>query len=464
MEEFKIGVVGTGYVGLVTGACLAHIGHHVTCVDKDADRIGALKNGRTPIYEPGLDDLVVSGARRGRLDFTTDLAQGVRGMDVLFIAVDTPQGEDGAADITNVAAVAQGVGRVLAQESDRSRPLVVVNKSTVPVGTGEYVSMLIQEGAEGAPVDYQVVSNPEFLREGSAVRDSLFPDRIVLGSDKRDALETMRQLYEPIITQTFPTQLDPRPKTAVPVVSTDLVSAEMIKYAANTFLATKISFINEISTICDLVGADIQSVSHGIGLDGRIGPRFLNAGIGWGGSCFTKDVAALRSITREYDHQPVLLDAAVTVNERQWRAVITHLQRELHTLKGKRVALLGLAFKPNTDDLRGAPSLEIARTLGSLGARVTGYDPVAGRNAAQLGVQNLQVVFDPYKALREAHAAVLVTEWREFQELDFARAAELMNSPALLIDGRNALDPNEIVAAGLRYQGFGRSYRNSQHP
>jgi len=477
-EEFSVGVVGAGYVGLVTGACLAHVGHRVVCVDRDEGRVAELREGRMPIYEPGLEELVAEGSRRGRLSFSTDLSEVVHGADVVFIAVDTPQGDDGSADLSSVGAVARSIGRALAKpgaqseaggtgaggtgRARRKRPLVVVNKSTVPVGSGDYVSMLIQEGAadsasgDSAAVDYRVVSNPEFLREGSAVYDSFFPNRIVLGAEKRDALDTMRALYEPIIEQTFPTRRDPRPRVAVPFVTTDLASAEMIKYAANAFLATKISFINEIATICELVGADVGSVAHGIGLDDRIGSRFLSAGIGWGGSCFPKDVAALRSIAREYDHEPVLLDAAVEVNERQRKRVISKLQRDLHTLKGKRVALLGLAFKPNTDDLREAPSLEIARALDQRGARVVGYDPVAGKKAAGLA-SDLKVVFDPYEALSGAHAAVVVTEWEEIRTLDPGRASALMEPPKLLVDGRNALDPKTAAAAGLLYRGFGRA-------
>ncbi len=285
--------------------------------------------------------------------------------------------------------------------------------------------------------------------------DSLFPDRIVLGAEERDALDTMRALYEPIIEQSFPTEIDPRPKVAVPFVTTDLTSAETIKYAANAFLATKISFINEIASICELVGADVGSVAHGIGLDERIGSRFLSAGIGWGGSCLPKDTAALRAIAREYDYEPVLLDATISVNERQGGRVIAKLQQELLTLKGKRVALLGLAFKPNTDDLREAPSLKIAEALDWHGAWAVGYDPVAGKKALGL-VPNLKVVFDPYEALKGAHAAVLVTEWDEFRELDLKRAASLMKEAPVLVDGRNALDPKEVRAAGLRYRGFGR--------
>ncbi len=466
VEEFNVGVVGAGYVGLVTGACLAHVGHRVRCVDKNEARVAELSEGRVPIYEPGLEELVARS--RKRLSFTTDLPGVVGDSDVLFIAVDTPPGEDGSADLTSVGAVARSVGRALTEMGReggavRERPLVVVNKSTVPVGSGDYVSMLVREGAQEAAsggetngeVDYRVVSNPEFLREGSAIYDSLFPDRIVLGAEKRDALDTMRALYEPIVEQTFPTPLDPRPRETVPFVTTDLASAEMIKYAANAFLATKISFINEMAALCELVGADVTNVATGIGLDNRIGARFLNAGIGWGGSCFPKDVAALRAVAREYGHEPVLLDATVSVNELQRKAVIQKLQRDLRTLKGKRVALLGLAFKPNTDDLREAPSLEIARLVNSLGARVVGYDPVAGKKAASL-VPDLKVVFDPYEALEGAHAAVVVTEWEEVRALDPERAASLMEDPKLLVDGRNAIDPAAALAAGLLYRGFGR--------
>jgi UDPglucose 6-dehydrogenase len=468
---YDVGVIGAGYVGITTGACLSHLGHRVRCVDKDARLISRLEEGQLPFYEPGLEELVERGARQERLRFSTELASVVPDADVLFIAVDTPQGVDGSADLSNIAEVARTIGRALSEPeaySSRERPLVVVNKSTVPVGSGDYVSMLIREGLEEASgrghheeeaAPFLVVSNPEFLREGSAVYDSLFPDRIVVGSDSREALETLRSLYEPLIEQSFATELDPRPKVAVPFVTTDLVNAEMIKYAANAFLATKVSFINEISNLCELVGADVGSVAHGIGLDERIGSRFLSAGIGWGGSCFPKDIAALRAVAREYDYEPVLLDATVAVNERQIKQVISKLQRELHTLKGKRIALLGLSFKPNTDDLRGAPSLQMARTLGNLGARVVGYDPVAGKKAASRAVPDLRVVYEPYEALRGAQAAVVVTEWEEVRELDLERAAALMEEPRVFVDGRNAVEPDSAHEAGLSYQGFGRRTR-----
>jgi UDPglucose 6-dehydrogenase len=456
MGETNVAVIGVGYAGLVTGACLAFVGHRVACVDKDEGRISRLRRGEMPLYEPGLEEMVSQQMRTGRLTFAGGIDEVVREADVVFIAVDTPRGDDGAADLSNVGAVARNIGRTLA-EARREDLLVVANKSTVPVGSGDYVSMLIKEGAEerGGSARFSVVSNPEFLREGSAVYDSLFPDRILLGSEEPAALTVMRSLYAPIIGQDFPTELKPRPKRQVPFVSTDLASAEMIKYAANAFLATKVSFINEIANLCELVGADVTEVARGIGMDERIGSRFLNAGIGWSGSCLPKDVSALRAVAREYDHEPTLLDATAAVNERQWRRVIAKLQRDLHTLKGKRVALLGLSFKPETDDLREAPSLKIAEALHTLGARAVGYDPVAGE-AAVKRMPELLVSFDPYEALREAHAAVVVTEWEEIKGLDPKKAAPLMRDPKLVVDGRNALDPSSWRDAGLLYTAFGR--------
>jgi UDPglucose 6-dehydrogenase len=391
MEHFSVGVVGTGYVGLATGACLAYIGHGVTCLDNDQGRVAGLREGRVPFYEPGLEELIAKSAGRLHFEGSEKLAEVVREVDVLFVAVGTPQGGDGSAG------------------------------------------------------------------EGSAVHDSLFPDRVVVGTDSWEALAVLRTLYTPIVEQSFPTEWDPRPKVAVPFVTTDLASAEMIKYASNAFLATKISFINEVANLCELVGADISEVAYGIGLDDRVGSRFLSAGLGWGGSCFPKDVAALRATARDYEYETPLLDAATAVNERQRRRVIHKLQRDLHSLKGRRVALLGLSFKPNTDDMRGAPSLAIAGALTSLGARVVGYDPVAGKAAARLA-PDIQVVFDPYEALRGAHAGVVVTEWEELRGLDPKRAASLMRDPKLIVDGRNALDAAASQQAGLLYRGFGRGY------
>src|SRR5918999_1019729 len=460
MKHLDVGVVGTGYVGLATGASLAYVGHRVTCLDNNQESVAGLREGRVPFYEPGLEELIAKSAARLRFAGSEGLTEVVRGSDILILAVGTPQGGDGSADLSNVADVARAIGRALGHSTPRELPLVVVNKSTVPVGSAYYVSTLVNDGIEemgGDGAGFRVASNPEFLREGSAVHDSLFPDRVVVGTDSREALDTLRTLYTPIVEQSFPTEWDARPKVAVPFVTTDLASAEMIKYAANAFLATKISFINEVANLCELVGADVSEVAYGIGLDDRVGPRFLSAGLGWGGSCFPKDVAALRATAREYEHEPPLLDGAAAVNERQRRRVIHKLQRDLHSLKGRRVALLGLSFKPNTDDLRGAPSLTIAGALNSLGAKVIVYDPVAGKAAAEL-MPDIQAVFDLYDALRGAHAAVVVTEWQEVRGLDPKKAASLMREPKLIVDGRNALDATASQEAGLLYRGFGRGY------
>src|SRR5829696_6017085 len=463
MEHFDVGVVGTGYVGLATGASLAYVGHSATCLDNNHERVASLTEGRVPFYEPGLEELIAKSAGRLRFAGSERLTEVVRGSDVLIIAVGTPPRDDGSADLSNVADVAREIGRALGGSAPRELPLVVVNKSTVPVGSAYYVSKLVGEGideAGGKGADFRVASNPEFLREGSAVHDSLFPDRVVVGTDSREALDVLRTLYSPIVEQSFPTEWDPRPKVAVPFVTTDVASAEMIKYASNAFLATKISFINEVANLCELVGAEISEVAYGIGLDDRVGSRFLSAGLGWGGSCFPKDVAALRATAREYDHETPLLDAAAAVNERQRTRVIHQLQQGLHSLKGRRVALLGLSFKPNTDDLRGAPSLTIASALNSLGAKVIGYDPVAGKAAAEL-MPDIQAVFDLYDALRGAHAAVVVTEWQEVMGLDPKKAASLMREPKLIVDGRNALDATASQEAGLLDGGFGGGHERT---
>ena len=460
MEHFSVGVVGAGHVGLVTAACLAYVGHRVTCLDNDQERVAGLREGGVPFYEPGLEELIAKSAGRLRFAGYERLAEVVRELDVLFVAVGTPQSGDGSADLSNVADVARAIGRALGGSRPHKLPLVVVNKSTVPVGSAYYVSTLVSDGIEdvgGEGAEFRVASNPEFLREGSAVHDSLFPDRVVVGTDSREALDALRTLFTPIVEQSFPTEWDPRPKVAVPFVTTDLASAEMIKYAANAFLATKISFINEVANLCELVGADVSEVAYGIGLDDRVGSRFLSAGIGWGGSCFPKDVATLRATGREYEHETPLLDAAAALNEGQRTRVIHKLQRNLHSLENKRVALLGLSFKPNTDDLRGAPSLQLASALTSLGAKVVGYDPVAGKAAANLA-PDIQVVFDPYAALEGANAAVVVTEWEEVRGLDPKKAASLMREPKLIVDGRNALDAAAVREAGLLYRGFGRGY------
>ncbi|MDX2029990.1 MAG: UDP-glucose/GDP-mannose dehydrogenase family protein [Blastocatellia bacterium] len=480
-------VVGTGYVGLVTGTCLAYLGRNVVCVDIDEKKIAMLREGRSPIYEPGLDPLLVSGINRGNLTFSTDLAASVREAEVIFIAVGTPPLPTGRANLAYVEAVAREIGRSI----DCERRRVIVNKSTVPIGSGNWVEMLVREGlnenplyrekaaaAGGAASDaattttttrrlnglkpedlFLVASNPEFLREGSAISDTFYPDRIVIGASDPYAAERLRALYDPIVEQTFSEPATaPRPAgfTAVPVVTTDLASAEMIKYAANAFLATKISFANEIANICERVGADIKEVVRGFGLDSRIGPKFLNAGVGWGGSCFGKDVSALIDIAREYDYTPELLGAAVSVNKRQRQVVVHKLQELLKIIKGKTIGLLGLAFKPETDDLRDAPALEIARQLLEMGARVKGYDPIANEVCrAQYPDLKIEYAASALDLADDCDAIVIVTEWEEFRFLDLAQVGEVMHTK-ILIDGRNVLDPDAVAAAGFVSRGIGR--------
>ncbi|MCL6439802.1 MAG: UDP-glucose/GDP-mannose dehydrogenase family protein [Rubrobacteraceae bacterium] len=448
----RVAVVGAGHVGLVTAACLAYLGCEVTAVDSDPRKVEALRRGNLYIHEPHLRDIL--DACRERVRFTTDLEPVVLASEVLFVAVGTPGRADGSVDLSGVEGVARGVGRVLGG-AGRERPLVVVNKSTVPVGGGDYVSRLLREGGAGEG-SFRVVSNPEFLREGRAVLDTLFPDRVVLGGESEEALEIMRELYRPIVEQSFPSPIEPRPKREVPLIVTDLASAETIKYAANAFLATKISFINEISRFCELVGADVGEVARGIGLDHRIGGAFLEAGIGWGGSCFPKDVAALRAMAGDQGLGMPLLAAAEEVNLAQRREAVCRVRSALGgSLEGERVALLGLSFKPGTEDLRGSPALEIAALLIMEGARVAGYDPVSAKEAARR-VPGLEPCHDPYSALEDARAAVVATAWEEVRALDLVRAAAIMREPRLLVDGRNALDPEEVRAAGLLYSGFGR--------
>ncbi len=477
----EVCVVGTGYVGLVTGTCLAYLGHAVACVDIDERKIEMLRQGKSPIYEPSLDQLVATSAQRGNLRFSTDLEASVRESEVIFIAVGTPPLPTGRADLSYVKAVAQSVGRAL----DCERRRVIVNKSTVPIGSGNWVEMLVGEGlnenpawreklasaqASGATISrrlnsvkpedfFLVASNPEFLREGSAITDTFYPDRIVIGASNGYATERLRALYEPIIEQTFtPPAMAPRPAdfTAVPVVTTDLASAEMIKYAANAFLATKISFANEIANICERVGADIKEVVRGFGLDSRIGPKFLNAGVGWGGSCFGKDVSALIDIANEYSYEPELLHSTVKVNQRQRHVPVQKLQEVLKIIKGKTIGLLGLAFKPDTDDLRDAPALEIARQLIEMGARVKAYDPIAneacGRQHPDL---KIEYAGSAVALAEDCDAVVIVTEWEEFRYLDLDQIGEVMRSKTL-IDGRNVLDPKAVEEAGFKYRGIGR--------
>ena len=460
----RVTVAGTGYVGTVTGACLAWLGHRVTCVDTDAAKIEMLRGGEMPIYEPYLAELIQLAASRGGIDFQTDIAPSVCDSDVIFIAVGTPPRPNGEANLTYLEAVANAIGAAC----DDSRFRVVVNKSTVPVGCGNLVEALVREGTRAAhpggekTIQFGVASNPEFLREGSAVADSLYPDRIVIGSEEQRVAETMCALYQPLVDQRFdPPPFMPRPSglTKVPLVLTSVTSAEMIKYGANSFLATKIGFANEMANICERVGADVVEVMHGIGLDSRIGRSFLNAGIGWGGSCFAKDIKSLLHTAYEYGFQARILEASLDVNRAQRHVAIQKLLDRLFILKGRTIALLGLAFKPDTDDLRDAPSLQIAEKLLQMGARVKAYDPVAMENCKRQNPElHIQYAASAMEAAEEADAIVIVTEWKEFAELDLRKLAAVMKLP-VLVDGRNIYNPDSAIAAGFDYTGIGRRHK-----
>ena len=461
----RVCVIGTGYVGLVTGVCLAHIGHHVICVDNNEEKVKLMKAGQSPIFEPGLSEIMQSSSQQGQLEFTTDLGAGVAHGEILFIAVGTPPLPTGESDTRYVEAVARGIGEHL----DGSYK-VIVNKSTVPIGSGDWVKMIVQSGVvdrqktlvgagninEKATTErvagFDVVSNPEFLREGSAVYDTFNPDRIVLGGNNPKAITMMQKLYAPIIERYFAT--DPN-LPEVPVLITDLSSAEMIKYAANAFLATKISFINEVANICDRVGADVTEVARGIGLDSRIGNKFLQAGIGWGGSCFPKDVSALVHTADDYGYEAQLLKATVSVNQRQRLILVEKLQQVLKILKGKTVGLLGLTFKADTDDMRDAPALNLIEHLNRLGTTVKAYDPIVSQSGLRDGIAGVLVETDAERLADGCDALVLVTDWSQFRTLDYAKMATLMNNP-VLIDGRNFLDREALIKAGFRYVGVGR--------
>ncbi len=449
----NVSILGTGYVGLTTGACLAFLGHKVTCVDSDATKIAALERGEVPFYEPYLADLIAEA--RPNLSFTLDYNQAIPESQVVFIAVGTPPGKNGAPDLQYLQAAAQGVGERLGPHFT-----VVVNKSTVPIGSGNWVGALVRDAAEGRGRGkdcFAVASNPEFLREGSALRDSLYPDRVVVGADDPRTAEVLYTLYRPILDQTFPApSFLPRPErvSGVPLISTDLASAELIKYAANAFLALKISYINEIGQLAEKVGADIGQVARGIGLDARIGNRFLQAGLGWGGSCFGKDTAALVSTASEYGLDMAIVKAAREVNRRQRERVVDKLLAELKILKGRTIGLLGLAFKPQTDDLREAPALDVARQLIERGARVKAHDPVAMERfkKEQPSLEHI-LCATPADVARESDALVLVTEWPAYLDLDWEPLAASMRTP-ILLDGRHVLDKARVTRAGFRYLGL----------
>ncbi|WP_121443739.1 UDP-glucose dehydrogenase family protein [Brockia lithotrophica] len=450
-----VAIVGMGYVGVTTAATLAHIGHRVYGLDIDVGRIELLSRGKAPFYEPHLDELLARNLER--MHFTTDYGEAIPRADVVFIAVGTPSLPDGRPDLRYVEEAAREIGRHLNAE----RFTLVINKSTVPIGSGNWVEAHIRrsfsETHGEANGRFAVASNPEFLREGSAVSDSLYPDRIVVGADDPRAREILRKLYAPLVAQDFsPPESVPRPEhvQTVPYVETDTATAELVKYAANAFLALKISFINEIAALAEKVGADIRDVARGIGLDRRIGTSFLQAGVGWGGSCFPKDTAAILATGEEYGLKMPIVAAAREVNFAQRKKVVEKLLGELKIIKGKTIGLLGLSFKPNTDDLRDAPAYDIARELLEKGAFVRAYDPVAIPRAQRewnLDIEYRKSVLD---VARGADALVLVTEWKEFTELDWTEVARVMRTP-VLIDGRNALPGKVVQEAGLRYIGFG---------
>jgi UDPglucose 6-dehydrogenase len=437
----RIAMIGTGYVGLVSGACFSDFGHHVTCVDMHTAKIDALRDGIIPIFEPGLDQLVERNVRGERLSFTTDLAPAVAEADAVFIAVGTPSRRgDGHADLSYVFGATREIATAL------TKPTVVVTKSTVPVGTGDEVERIIREIAPEATA--WVVSNPEFLREGAAIEDFKRPDRIVVGTDDERAAEVMREIYRPLYLN------------KAPLLFTSRRTAELIKYAANAFLATKITFINEIADLCEAVGAQVQDVSRGIGLDNRIGSKFLHAGPGYGGSCFPKDTLALLKTAEDHQTPLRIVESVVKVNDLRKRAMG---RKVIHALggevRGKTVALLGLTFKPNTDDMRDAPSLSIVQALQDAGAHVRGYDP-EGMDQARPLMPGVTFCDSPYEAAQGADAAVLVTEWDVLRALDLKRLRETMAQP-ILVDLRSVYPPEDVEQAGLRWHGIGRPPRNA---
>ncbi len=442
----KVAVVGTGYVGSVTAVCLAWLGHDVVGYDMSSTRAEQLASGQLPIYEPGLTELLRETLLKGRLGFTSKADEAAAGADVIFLCVGTPTGPGGMPDMSQVESAARSIAPHLKQDA------VVVNKSTVPVGSGNWVRTIIEEALPDIDaVRFHVVSNPEFLREGAALEDFLYPDRIVLGGESaEDGVQVVAALYERVLNQDFE---GARPDRKPGLVLTDLPSAEMVKYAANAFLATKISFANEVASICELVGADARQVLPAIGADSRIGPRFLQHGIGWGGSCFGKDVAALIATGVDYGYGSPILRAAVEVNQTQRGAVIRKLQSELKTLKGRRIAVLGIAFKPGTDDRRDAPAIEIIRRLHTAGAVVSAYDPIV-KEVPELEDIRLRMGTDAYDAADRVDAVVVATEWNDFATLDLEELAAHMKGD-LVLDGRGVIDVTAAAAAGLKVTGFG---------
>ncbi|MEW5807001.1 MAG: UDP-glucose/GDP-mannose dehydrogenase family protein [Acidobacteriota bacterium] len=431
----NITVVGTGYVGLVTGACFSEFGVNVTCVDKVVEKIRALENGEIPIYEPGLEELVNKNRRTGRLTFTTDLSKAIQDSLVIFIAVGTPPTEDGSADLTFVEEVADAVAENL------NGYKVVVTKSTVPMGTGERIKRLINENRKGR-FSFSVASNPEFLREGSAIEDFMHPNRVVIGAEDDQAIAILKDLYRPLYL------------IETPFVITNVVTAEMIKYASNAFLATKISFINEIADLCERVGADVHDVARGMGLDNRIGRKFLHPGPGYGGSCFPKDTNAIAKIAREHGCELRIVNTVIEVNERRPRIMVEKIKQACGNLDGKTIAFLGLSFKPNTDDIRESPALKIIEALQTLGVKIKVFDPAA-MPVARDEYRYLIYSADEYQAIAESDALVLATEWNQFRQLNLDLVKSLLKEP-IIVDLRNIYDPEEMRKRGFRYFCVGR--------
>jgi UDPglucose 6-dehydrogenase len=438
----RIAMIGTGYVGLVSGACFADFGHHVTCVDKDEGKIAALMSGAMPIYEPGLDDLVAANVKAGRLNFATDLTRPVAEAEAVFIAVGTPSRRgDGHADLSYVYAAAKEIAAALEGFT------VVVTKSTVPVGTGDEVERIIREARRD--VDVAVVSNPEFLREGAAIQDFKHPDRIVVGADDKRGIDVMAALYRPLYLNRSP------------IITTGRRTAELIKYAANAFLATKITFINEIADLCERVGADVQEVARGIGLDNRIGGKFLHAGPGYGGSCFPKDALALIKTGQDHEAPLRIVETVAAVNDARKRAMARKVTAALGaSLRGKTIAVLGLTFKPNTDDMRDAPSIPLITALHDMGAKVRAYDPVGMEQAKQV-LPELTYCEDAYECAKGADALVICTEWEQFRALDLDHLRQVMANRPAIVDLRNIYPPEDVRRAGFIYESVGRARSNA---
>ena len=431
----KICIIGSGYVGLVTGACLSEFGMEVICVDNDKAKIEKLKKGKSPFYEPGLDDLIEKNMKEGGLSFSTDTEKGVSSSTVIFIAVGTPANSDGSPDLSQIEAVVREVAGYMNEHK------IIVLKSTVPVGTGKWVKEVIEEEVKGA-IPFDLVSNPEFLREGAAVEDFFRPDRVVIGAESEKAIEAMKVIYNALYL------------IETPFVITSIETAEMIKYASNAFLATKVSFINEIANLCERVGADVHDVARAMGLDGRIGRKFLHPGPGFGGSCFPKDTNALVHIGRQHNCEMEIVQSTIKVNEKQLERMIEKIEEILGDVRGKTIGVLGLAFKPNTDDMREASSIYIIQGLQARGARIKAYDPEAMEEAQKI-FKDVIYCKGPYEVAEGSHALVLITEWNQFRLLDFERIKGLLLEP-VLIDLRNVYEPLHMRELGFRYCGVGR--------